>query len=201
MGVKIADRAIWRDSIGCCRIWLGLWWIRLAAAAICCRSGCMRGRRQRCARGVVAWRPAHSRYERTLADAPMAGRRVSLQLRVRRFFCPTAACPIGTFVEQVEGLTTRLARRTSLLHGIPEAIVWRWPAALVAALCEALRGVVSGVCNNTHRGLAGACEPVGLSTRPDAGTKFERASASFDAWLTRSCWRLREYQQFNITTG
>jgi transposase len=75
-----------------------------------------------CARcGGVATR-VHSRYERTLADAPMAGRRVSIRLHVRRFFCPTTDCPIRTFVEQVEGLTTRHARRTPLLRGMLEAI-------------------------------------------------------------------------------
>jgi transposase len=29
----------------------------------------------------------HSRYDRTLADAALAGRRVEIRLRVRRFFC------------------------------------------------------------------------------------------------------------------
>jgi hypothetical protein len=56
--------------------------------------------------GGVATR-VHSRYERTLADAPVAGRRVSIRLQVRRLFCPTIDCPTRTFVEQVEGLTTR----------------------------------------------------------------------------------------------
>jgi hypothetical protein len=43
---------------------------------------------------------------------------VVLRLRVRRFFCDTAECPKGTFVEQVEGLTTRYARRSLLLRGM-----------------------------------------------------------------------------------
>lgn len=88
------------DQVGCGG---DLVWIRGACAA----GG----------RGVpaVRWRArrVHSRSERTLADAPVAGRRVSIQLRVRRFWCPAVDCPIRTFVEQVEGLTTRhaLARR------------------------------------------------------------------------------------------
>lgn len=64
----------------------------------------------------------HSHYVRTLADTPLAGRRVSIQLQVRRFFCINADCPARTFVEQVDGLTTRYARRTPLLHTMLEAI-------------------------------------------------------------------------------
>jgi transposase len=57
----------------------------------------------------------HSRYERRLADAAVAGQRVMLCLRVRRFVCRTNGCGVKTFVEQVEGLTTRYGRRTVLL--------------------------------------------------------------------------------------
>jgi transposase len=64
----------------------------------------------------------HSRYDRTLADAPISGRRVSIRFRARRFFCPTLDCPARTFVEQVEGLTTRHARRTPLLRIMLETI-------------------------------------------------------------------------------
>ncbi|WP_435191482.1 hypothetical protein [Streptomyces sp. bgisy126] len=35
----------------------------------------------------------HGSYLRFPADVPSAGRRVVLQLRVRRFACRTAACP------------------------------------------------------------------------------------------------------------
>jgi transposase len=64
----------------------------------------------------------HSRYDRTLADAPISGRRVSISLRARRFLCLTPDCPARTFAEQVEGLTTRHARRTPLLRTLLEAI-------------------------------------------------------------------------------
>jgi transposase len=64
----------------------------------------------------------HSRYDRTLADTPVSGRRVSIVLRARRFFCLTAECPIRTFAEQVEGLTTRHARRTPVLRTMLEAV-------------------------------------------------------------------------------
>ncbi|WP_239696309.1 transposase family protein [Streptomyces sp. Ncost-T6T-1] len=39
------------------------------------------------------------------ADFPVAGRRVVLWLRVRRFLCEDVSCGRRTFVEQVAGLT------------------------------------------------------------------------------------------------
>jgi transposase len=64
----------------------------------------------------------HSRYERRVADAAAAGRRVVIRLRVRRFFCIEAACPAKTFAEQVTGLTQPYGRRTMLLRNMLEAI-------------------------------------------------------------------------------
>lgn len=64
----------------------------------------------------------HSRYVRRLADAAVAGRRVEIQLRVRRFFCDDTDCPGTTFAEQVQGLTTRHGRRTVLLAEMATAI-------------------------------------------------------------------------------
>ncbi|MEV6341608.1 transposase family protein [Nocardia vinacea] len=55
----------------------------------------------------------HSRYQRRLADAAVAGREMALHLVVRRFFCVNKGCAAKTFVEQVDGLTTRRSRRTS----------------------------------------------------------------------------------------
>ncbi|WP_443611886.1 ISL3 family transposase [Actinoplanes hulinensis] len=54
----------------------------------------------------------HSRYTRRIADAVFGGRRLVLQLQVRRFFCSSAGCSAVTFVEQVPGLTSRYARRS-----------------------------------------------------------------------------------------
>ncbi len=59
---------------------------------------------------------AHSRYERRLADAPIAGRSVQLRLRVRRFFCDTPQCLARTFAEQPAMVAAPRARRTSLLR-------------------------------------------------------------------------------------
>jgi transposase len=64
----------------------------------------------------------HSRYERRLADAAVAGRRVVIRLRVRRFVCRNDECEVKTFAEQVEGLTTRYGRRTVLMAEMVTAI-------------------------------------------------------------------------------
>jgi hypothetical protein len=64
----------------------------------------------------------HSRYERGLADAAEAGRRVEIRLRVRRFFCDGEDCGVRIFTEQVAGLTARYGRCTVLLRGMLESI-------------------------------------------------------------------------------
>ncbi|WTJ87723.1 ISL3 family transposase [Streptomyces sp. NBC_01538] len=58
----------------------------------------------------------------SLADLSAAGRQVVIDLLVRRFICPDAACGRRTFVEQVDGLTERFARRTPLLRRSLEKI-------------------------------------------------------------------------------
>ncbi|MFD8813559.1 ISL3 family transposase [Streptomyces sp. NPDC059627] len=59
---------------------------------------------------ATASRRVHSRYRRRLAEYPVGRRRVVVKLEVRRFFCDAAGCGRRTFVEQVQGLTTRYAR-------------------------------------------------------------------------------------------
>ncbi|MCD5314856.1 ISL3 family transposase [Kineosporia babensis] len=56
----------------------------------------------------------HGRYRRTLMDAPMSGRTVTIRLQVRRFRCENVACPQATFSEQIPEVTHRHARRTVL---------------------------------------------------------------------------------------
>jgi hypothetical protein len=57
----------------------------------------------------------HGVYRRSLADCPLAGRRVRIVLRVRRFKCGNPRCDQRTFSEQIAGLTTPFARRTPAL--------------------------------------------------------------------------------------
>jgi hypothetical protein len=77
--------------------------------------------------GAVSGRE-HSCYQRHLADEPVGGRPVRIDLMVRRLYCENPDCPKSTFVEQVEGLTVRYQRRTPGLE------------ALVAAVAVALAG-------------------------------------------------------------
>jgi transposase len=63
-------------------------------------------------------RRVHSRYSRRLADAAIGGRSVEIRLAIRRFFCTVPGCKRKIFAEQVDGLTTRYARKTPLLTGV-----------------------------------------------------------------------------------
>jgi transposase len=91
----------------CVTVWL---WARARARTAVC-TGCGRDSAR-----------VHSRYERRVADAAVAGRRVVLRMRVRRFVCRAEDCPVKTFAEQVEGLTTRCGRRTVPLAKMVTAI-------------------------------------------------------------------------------
>jgi transposase len=86
-------------------------------------------------------RPAarvHDRYRRRLHDLSCAGRPVQVELEVRRFICDNPACSVGTFAEQVDGLTARQQRRTtglrSLLERVALALAGRAGARLAAAV-------------------------------------------------------------------
>ena len=87
--------------------------------------------------GTVSGR-VHSRYGRRLADTAIAGRRVVILLRARRFFCAVPGCRRKTFAEQVEGLTVRYARRTpaltAALGAVAAALAGRAGARLAAVL-------------------------------------------------------------------
>ncbi len=68
-----------------------------------------------CPRCATAAPRVHSRYARTLADLPWADVAVSVQLHVRKCFCPTATCPRTIFCERVPLVARPLARRTTRL--------------------------------------------------------------------------------------
>jgi transposase len=57
----------------------------------------------------------HSHYERTLADLPCGGDRVTLHLRVRRFVCRVRWCGRTIFAERLPDLVAPFARRTARL--------------------------------------------------------------------------------------
>lgn len=54
----------------------------------------------------------HSHYERTLADLSWADYRITLQMRVRKFFCLNANCKRRIFTERLTNVTAPWARRT-----------------------------------------------------------------------------------------
>lgn len=81
----------------------------------------------RCPECGVISRRVHSSYQRTLRDLPAHGRRVVIQVRIRRFRCPEQACSRKTFAEPLAGIVDgRFARRTArsdqLVHQIALAL-------------------------------------------------------------------------------
>lgn len=61
----------------------------------------------------------HGYHVRTVADVPVDGRRVVVNVRVRRLVCPVLGCRRQTFREQVPGLIERLQRRTAISRQAP----------------------------------------------------------------------------------
>jgi transposase len=110
--------------------WLCIWARARAEQTACPACGWSSGR-------------VHSRYWRRLADAAIGGRRVLIRLTVRRLFCGNPDCPVTTFAEQVEGLTSRYARRTPplavMLGAVAVALAGRAGSRLAALL-----GMVAG---------------------------------------------------------
>ena len=94
--------------------------------------------------GVPSCR-VHSHYQRHLADAPVGGRPVVIDLTVRRLFCDVPACPRRTFVEQVEGLTVRYSRYTLLLRGLLQAVGLALAGCAGVRLLRVLHTVISRV--------------------------------------------------------
>ena len=96
------------------------------------------GERADCPRCGVAAARVHSRYGRRVADAPISGVPVVIELGVRRFFCDHPDCPKRTFAEQIPGLTSRYARRSPglgrMLAAVGLALAGRAGARLGAGL-------------------------------------------------------------------
>jgi transposase len=84
-------------------------------------------------------RRVHSRYRRTLADLPCAGRVLRIGVIVRRFRCTMAACPARIFAERLgPAIAAPFARRTSrldrLAHHLGLALGGRPGAGLATRL-------------------------------------------------------------------
>jgi transposase len=80
----------------------------------------------------------HEYRERTAADVPVGGRRVLVQVRVRRRRCPALDCKVQTFREQVPGVLDRYQRRISRLTAqvgkVARELAGRASARLLPAL-------------------------------------------------------------------
>jgi transposase len=88
-------------------------------------------------------RRVHSRYERRLLDTAAGGREVVICLTVRRFFCLAPECAKGTFAEQVDGLTSKNARRTPAVTAVLEAVALALGGRAGARLSGRLAAAVS----------------------------------------------------------
>jgi len=81
----------------------------------------------------------HSRYQRHLADLPWAQITVTIDLRVRRFFCDNAACHRMIFTERLPTIAAPWARRTLRLAKCQQQIGLVAGGSAGAALCHSLR--------------------------------------------------------------
>ncbi|WP_242062959.1 ISL3 family transposase [Nostoc sp. FACHB-145] len=80
----------------------------------------------------------HSRYERCLADLPWANYSITLQLRVRKFFCINTLCKRRIFTERMTNVTAPWARKTLRLAQRLSAIGLANGGAAGARLSEQL---------------------------------------------------------------
>jgi Transposase/zinc-finger of transposase IS204/IS1001/IS1096/IS1165 len=64
--------------------------------------------------GQETWR-VHSQYSRRLAEEPVFGHQVRLQLSVRRFLCSGSGCRRRIFAEPLDGFAAKHARTTTRL--------------------------------------------------------------------------------------
>ena len=85
----------------------------------------------------------HSFYQRTLADLPMSGKRIKLQVRLRKFFCPLADCPRKVFAQSCHSVCKPYARRLIRAEQQIQTIGLQAGAKPGSRLCHAIGQSVS----------------------------------------------------------
>jgi transposase len=86
----------------------------------------------------------HSRYERTLEDLSLAQYRMTLQVKVRKFFCLNSACLRRIFTERLSEVAAPWTRKTVRLVQQLQQISVALGGAAGAQLVEQLGYQVSG---------------------------------------------------------
>lgn len=89
-------------------------------------------------------RRIHSRYDRTFADLPWQGRRVTITVRARRFRCATVGCARKIFAERLGGAAALHGRRTVRLADVQRDLGLALGGAGGARLAHRLGLRVSG---------------------------------------------------------
>jgi transposase len=100
-------------------------------------------RRARCPLCKRRSRRVHSSYHRTVADLPLAGRRLVLRLRVRRFRCDVRRCSRAIFAERFPKLVAAYGRRTLGQRAALEVIAFALGGSAGARLATSLGSPIS----------------------------------------------------------
>ena len=137
--------------------------------------------------GTVS-RRVHSRYERQLQDTAADGCEVVICLIVRRFRCLSPECGKSTFAEQVDGLTSRHARRTPAATAVLQAVALALGGRAGARLSGRL---AAGVSRMTMIRLVRAMPLPTVSASPRVAGR-ERVRAAQRAPLPDAAGRRRD---------
>ena len=87
----------------------------------------------------------HSSYPRRLADLPWQGRRVEVEIQVRRLRCGRLGCTHRIFAERLPAVAGPYAQRTSRLGSLQHHIGLALGGKVGARLAERIGTPVSGV--------------------------------------------------------